>query len=156
MKPSENEWELLPPEDRDRRSSLEALFKWVALIMDDFLRLPWTNFRIGLNPLIDFVPVIGDVSATFVSVSVLIYAVSRGLPKILLARMALNILINELVGMIPVLGSAFSLWFRANKRSRGLFQGHTELPSRSRKSDWIFVGAVLGLVFVIVFTGLIV
>src|SRR5437870_4505963 len=124
--------------------------------MDDFLRLPWTNFRIGLNPLIDFVPVIGDVSATFVSVSVLIYAVSRGLPKILLARMALNILINELVGIVPVLGSAFAFWFRANKRNYDLLQRHLELPIRSRKSDWIFVGAVLGLVFVIICAGLIV
>ncbi len=154
MKPSENEWELLPPEDRHRRSSLEALFKWVALIMDDFLRLPWTNFRIGLNPLIDFVPVIGDVSATFVSVSVLIYAVSRGLPKILLARMAMNILINELVGVVPVLGSAFALWFKANKRNYGLPRLYLGLPTRSRKSDWIFVGVILGLIFVIVFAGL--
>lgn len=150
------EWELLPPEEKQRRALLEPLFKWVAIIMDGLLRVPGTKFRFGLNPLIDFVPVIGDVSAALVSVSVLIYAVSRGLPKILLARMALNILINELVGMIPVLGSAFAFWFRANKRNYDLFQRHIELPSRSRKSDWIFVGAVLGLVFVIVFTGLIV
>ena len=76
--------------------------------MDGLLRVPGTRFRFGLNPLIDFVPVVGDVSAALVSVSVLIYAVSRGLPKILVARMALNILINELVGMIPVLGSVFA------------------------------------------------
>jgi hypothetical protein len=149
-------WELLPPEEKQRRALLEPLFKWVAIIMDGLLRVPGTKFRFGLNPLIDFVPVIGDVSAALVSVSVLIYAVSRGLPKILLARMALNILINELVGMIPVLGSAFAFWFRANKRNYDLFELHIELPSRSRKSDWIFVGAVLGLVFLIVFTGLIV
>ena len=87
---------------------------------------------------------IGDVSAAFVSTSVLIYAVTRGLPKILLARMALNILINELAGIVPVLGSAFAFWFRANKRNYDLLQRHLELPSRPRKSDWVFVGAVLG------------
>ena len=122
--------------------------------MDGLLRLPGTKFRFGLNPLIDFVPVIGDVSAAFVSVSVLIYAVSRGLPKILLARMGLNVLINELVGVVPVLGSAFAFWFRANKRNYDLLQRHSDLPSRSRKGDWIFVGAILGLVFLIVFAGL--
>jgi Domain of unknown function (DUF4112) len=150
------EWELLPPEERQKRASLEPLFKWIAIIMDGLLRVPGTKFRFGLNPLIDFVPVIGDVSAALASVSVLIYAVSRGLPKVLLARMALNILINELVGMIPVLGSAFAFWFRANKRNYDLFQGHIDLPSRSRKSDWIFVGTILGLVFMIVFAGLLV
>lgn len=124
--------------------------------MDGLLRVPGTKFRFGLNPIIDFVPAIGDVSAAFVSASVLIYAVACGLPKVLLARMALNILINELVGVVPVLGSVFAFWFRANKRNYDLLQRHIELPNRSRKSDWIFVGAVLGLVFGIVFAGLIV
>ena len=152
----EVEWEVLPPEDRHRRASLEPLFKWLAIIMDGLLRVPGTKFRFGLNPLVDFVPGIGDVSAAFVSTSVLVYAVTRGLPKILLARMALNILINELVGIVPVLGSAFAFWFRANKRNYDLLQRHIEVPSRSRKSDWIFVGVVLGLVFIIIFAGLIV
>jgi len=153
------EWEVLPPEDRSRSrgtQSIEPLFKWLAVIMDGLLRIPGTKFRFGLNPLIDFVPGIGDVSAAFVSTSVLVYAVTRGLPKILLARMALNILINELVGIVPVAGSGFAFWFRANKRNYDLLQRHLELPIRSRKSDWIFVGAVLGLVFVIICTGLIV
>jgi hypothetical protein len=124
--------------------------------MDGLLRFPGTKFRFGLNPLLDFVPAIGDVSAAFLSVSVLIYAVTRGLPKILLARMALNVLINELVGVVPLLGSAFAFWFRANKRNYDLLQRYAELPNRSSKSDWLFIGAVLGLVFVIVFVGLIV
>ncbi|HAK07075.1 MAG TPA: DUF4112 domain-containing protein [Spartobacteria bacterium] len=151
----EVEWEVLLPEQKQRRASLEPLFKWVAIIMDGLLRVPGTKFRFGLNPLIDFVPVLGDVSAAFISVSVLIYAVSRGLPKILLARMALNILINELIGVVPVLGSVFAFWFRANKRNYDLLQRHIERPNRSRKGDWILIGAVLGLVFVIVFAGLI-
>jgi uncharacterized protein DUF4112 len=124
--------------------------------MDGLLRVPGTKFRFGINPIIDFVPVAGDVSAALVSVSVLIYAVTQGLPKILLARMALNILINELVGMVPVAGSAFAFWFRANKRNYYLLQRHIDLPSRPRKGDWIFVAAILGLVFVIVFAGLLV
>ena len=151
----EVEWEVLLPEQKQRRASLEPLFKWVAIIMDGLLRVPGTKFRFGLNPLIDLVPVLGDVSAAFISVSVLIYAVSRGLPKILLARMALNILINELIGVVPVLGSVFAFWFRANKRNYDLLQRHIERPNRSRKGDWILIGAVLGLVFVIVFAGLI-
>jgi hypothetical protein len=104
----EVDWEILPPETKQKRKSLEPLFKWLAIIMDGLFRAPGTKFRFGLNPLIDFVPVVGDVSAAFVSFSVLIYAITRGLPKILIARMALNILINELVGIVPVLGSAFS------------------------------------------------
>jgi hypothetical protein len=39
------EWEVLPPEARQRHASLEALFRWLALIMDEFLRFPGTKFR---------------------------------------------------------------------------------------------------------------
>ena len=156
MKPSENEWELLPPEDRDRRSSLEALFKWLALIMDDFLRLPWTNFRIGLDPIIGLVPGLGDTASAIISALALIYAVRRGLPKVLLARMAMNILINELVGIIPGVGDAFSFWFKSNVRNYHLLKHYNAAPERTRKGDWIFIFVVLGLLFVIVCAGLLV
>jgi uncharacterized protein DUF4112 len=68
-------------EEKEKRASPELLFKWLALIMDGLLRVPGTKFRFGLNPLIDFVPGIGDVSAAFVSTSVLIYAVTRDCRK---------------------------------------------------------------------------
>jgi hypothetical protein len=144
--PQEIEWEVLPPEEKQRRASLEPLFKWVAFIMDGLLRVPGTKFRFGLNPIVDFIPVVGDVSAAFVSASVLVYAFTRGLPKVLLARMTLNVLINELVGIIPVVGSIFAFWFRANKRNYDLLEHHIAEPTRSRKGDWIFVLGLLGLV----------
>jgi hypothetical protein len=33
----QSEWELLPPEGKEKRTSLDPLFKWIAFIMDDFL-----------------------------------------------------------------------------------------------------------------------
>ena len=70
--------------------------------------------------------------------------------------MAMNILINELVGIIPGLGDAFSFWFKSNVRNYELLRGYSAAPARSRRGDWIFVIAVLGLLFVIVCAGLIV
>src|SRR5262245_48365507 len=120
----EADWELLPSEENARHSALEPLFRWLATIMDGLLRLPGTRLRFGINPLIDFIPVVGDVSAAFVSASVLVYALTRGLPKVLLARMALNLAVNELVGIVPVVGLLFAFWFRANKRNYDLLQQH--------------------------------
>jgi hypothetical protein len=152
----EIEWELLPPEVKERRASLEPLFKWVAIIMDGLLRIPGSKRRLGLNPVADLIPVVGDISAAFVSASVLLYGLTRGLPKILLARMALNIFINELVGLVPVVGSAFAFWFRPNERNYRLLQRHVDLPSRPRKGDWIFVLSIMGALLVIIFGGLLV
>ncbi len=134
------EWEVLPPEDRHRRKSVEPIFRWVALIMDRLIRIPGVKRRLGLNPILDLVPGFGDIATAVVSVSVLVYGIRRSIPKILLGRMALNVLINE-VG------------FTANTRNYDLLREHLDIPNRSTKSDKIFVGAVLGLVVFVIIAG---
>ena len=150
------DWELLPPEEKQRRASTEPLFRWLALIMDNFLRVPGTNFRFGLDPIIGLFPGIGDTASALTSALALIYATRCGLPKILIARMGANILINEVIGIIPGLGDLFSFWFKSNARNYDLLKRYSATPGQSRKSDWIFVAAILALLFVIVCAGLIV
>jgi len=147
------EWEVLPPEDRHRRTAVEPIFKWVALIMDRLIRIPGVKRRLGLNPILDLVPGFGDIAAALVSVSVLVYAIHRGIPKILLGRMALNVLINEIVGIVPIVGSVFAFWFTANTRNYELLREHLDTPNRSTKTDKIFVGTVLGLVVFVIVAG---
>jgi hypothetical protein len=156
MKAKEVEWEVLPPEDKQRRAALEPLFKWLALIMDDFLRVPGTNFRVGIDPIIGLLPGLGDTASAIVSALALIYAARSGLPKVLLARMAANVLINELIGIIPGIGDAFSFWFKSNKRNYELLQRYRRAPSRPRRGDWIFLIILLALIFFVVAAGLIV
>jgi len=153
----EIEWEILPPEERRKRQGLEPLFKWLALIMDEFIRFPGTKFKFGLDPLIGLLPGLGDTASALVSAFALIQAARLGVPKILLARMSLNILINELVGIVPVVGDAFSFWFKSNVRNYQVIKDHAAAPGGvSRRSDWIFVIAVLVLLFVIVGCGLLI
>jgi hypothetical protein len=152
----EVEWEVLPPEEKQKRSQLEPIFRWVALIMDELLRVPGTRFRFGLDPLIGLLPGLGDAASACVSALTLIQAARLGVPKILLTRMSLNILVNELIGLIPGVGDAFSFWFKSNTRNYNLLQRHIAEPQKSHKSDWFFVAAVLGLLFLIVCSGLLV
>jgi hypothetical protein len=153
-RPETWEWELLPPEERQKRARLEPLFKWLALVMDEFVRLPGTRFRFGLDPIIGLIPGLGDTASAIISALSLVYAARCGLPKILLARMSLNILINEIVGIVPGVGDAFSFWFKSNLRNYDLFRQYIGAPRQPRKSDWIFVGLVLALLFVVVCAGL--
>jgi hypothetical protein len=150
----EPEWEVLLPEEKDKRARLEPLFRWVAIVMDELIAFPNTKFKFGLDPVIGLVPGIGDTASAIVSALVLIQAARRGVPKILLARMSLNILINEIVGIIPGLGDAFSFWFKSNKRNYQLLLAHTAVPQRARASDWLFVIVVLAVLFIIVATGI--
>ena len=128
--------EVLPSEDESRsqrtRASVESRFRWLALIMDDLLRVPGTKLRFGLDPIIGLLPGIGDVTSAIVSAIAFIHAARSGVPKILLARMAMNILINELVGIIPGLGDAFSFWFKSNVRNYELLRRYSAAPAGSR------------------------
>jgi hypothetical protein len=148
----ELEWELLPPEEKQKRAELEPLFRWLAFFMDNLLQLPGTKLRFGLDPLLGLLPAVGDTGSAIISALALIAAARRGLPKILLARMGLNILINEAVGIIPVLGDAFSFWFKSNQRNYELLKRYDVAPRATTRSNWIFVGVILlalGMILVV-------
>ena len=151
----EVDWEVLPPEEKRRRQGLEPLFKWLAFIMDEIVRVPGTKFRFGLDPLLGLIPGIGDTSSALVSAFALIQAARLGVPKILLARMSLNILINEIIGIVPVIGDAFSFWFKSNARNHQIIKEHIVTPTVAKRSDWIFVIAVLVVLVAIVGAGLV-
>ncbi len=148
------EWEVLPPEEKQKRSEIEPLFRWIALIMDNLLQLPGTKFRFGLDPLIGLLPGLGDTGSAIISAMALIAAARRGLPKVLLARMSFNILINEVVGLVPLLGDAFSFWFKSNQRNYELLKRYRAAPDHSTKSNWLFVALVLAALGVILVVSL--
>jgi hypothetical protein len=157
MSPNPVEWEVLPPERSPKRSQfVENLYEWLARVMDELVRVPGTRFRFGLDPVIGLIPGVGDTASALISAFCLIYAARCGIPRITLARMSLNILINEVVGIVPGLGDAFSFWFKSNVRNRRLLEQHLNEPRRPRRSDWIFVGVILGIVFAVVGVGLLV
>jgi Domain of unknown function (DUF4112) len=149
------EWEVLPPEGRHPRSSVESVFRFVSLVMDRLIHIPGLKKRLGLNPIIDLVPGFGDIAVALVSVSVIIYGIRRRVPKIVLGRMALNVLLNEVVGLIPIIGSVFAFWFQANTRNYQLIRGHIDTPGRSTKGDKIFVSAVFALVVFVIVAGIV-
>jgi hypothetical protein len=150
----EVDWEVLPPEEKRKRQGLEPLFKWLAYIMDDVVRVPGTKFRFGLDPLLGLIPGIGDTSSALVSAFALVQAVRLGVPKVLLMRMALNILVNEVIGVVPVVGDAFSFWFKSNARNYEIIKTHRLGSSVAKKSDWLFVIGILVVLVAIVCIGI--
>jgi len=150
----EVDWEVLPPEEKRKRQGLEPIFKWLAYIMDEVVRVPGTKFRFGLDPLIGLIPGIGDTSSALVSAFALVQAVRLGVPKVLLMRMALNVLVNEVIGVVPVVGDAFSFWFKSNARNYEIIKTHRLGSSVAKKSDWLFVLGFLVVLVAVVCVGI--
>ena len=96
----------------------------VARLMDSQFQLPGTRFRFGLDPLLGLVPVVGDLSTTAVSVALLLTMLRHGASGAVVVRMALNILIDTVVGGIPILGNVFDFAYKSNERNVALLRRH--------------------------------
>ena len=136
------------PRAKTKTPEEEALARLVALVMDNLFKVPGTKVRFGVNPFLDLVPVFGDGAAAVVSALTLFVGARLRVPKVVLARMSLNILLNSLVGVIPGVGEVFAFWFRPSMRNYKLLQRHIAGPRNvvrpSTHGDWLFVSALIG------------
>ena len=154
-KPETIEVEVLPPEgktgDFARRvpqGEAETLPRLIALLMDNLFKLPGIKWKFGLNPFFDLLPVFGDGAAAVISALTLLIAARYRVPKVVLARMGLNILLNAVIGIIPGVGEVFAFWFRPSTRNYAMLQKHLsehgERRERSTRGDWLFVFGLAG------------
>lgn len=160
------EVEVLPREDRSHLPGSghpsDALPRLIALFLDNLIKVPGLKRRVGLDAIFDFLPGVGefgDAAATLISSLTILEGARRGLPKIVLARMAGNVLLNGMIGVIPFVGGAFAFWFRPSQRNYNLLLRHTSGTAVARRStarDWIFVLALVGgmLIVALTFIGL--
>ena len=124
---------------------------WLAQLLDAHWTIPGTRIKIGLDPLFGLIPGIGDLLGTAVGSFLLFLAVQAGVPRIVIARMALNVGINMAIGAIPGAGDVFSVWFKSNVRNAQLLDRHCRSESRTLEwADWAYVGSILALILAFV------
>ncbi len=130
---------------------IRQLAFWLAQLLDANWNIPGTKIKIGLDPLLGLIPGIGDVLGNAVGSLLLFLAVQAGVPRIVIARMALNVCINMAMGAIPVVGDVFSVWFKSNVQNAQLLDRHCRSESRTIGwADWAYVGSILALILALV------
>jgi Domain of unknown function (DUF4112) len=139
---SEPRVEVLPRDES--RDHLIAIADMVAKVMDTTIRIPGTSWSIGLDPLLGLIPGIGDALANLIGMIILGLATRLQLPRIVLARMSLNLLINGTVGAVPIVGDLFSVWFRSHSRNAVLLRDAAMKPDRETHADWFYVAGIIG------------
>lgn len=127
-----------------QRQAMVAAADLLAAILDTTVRIPGTSLYLGLDPLIGLIPGIGDVLANLTGTIILGLAARLRVPRIVIARMSLNLLINGVVGAVPIVGDLFSVWFRSNMRNAALLREAATVSARTTHEDWIYVGAIIG------------
>lgn len=103
----------------------------ISRLMDTAIAVPGTRFRFGLDPVLGLLPWVGDIASAGVGLWIIAEASRFDVPRIVLARMAWNTLVDLLVGSIPVLGDAFDFVSRSNERNVELFRRHASDPTAS-------------------------
>ena len=124
----------------------------LEILLDEAFRIPFTGIRFGIDGIIGLVPGLGDVLAGLLSLIIPLAAWVRGVPYITLVRMAANLGIGVLVGTIPILGDAFDIAWKPNRRNYRLLQRHLGQPRRHTWKDWgflVMLGCVMALIFAI-------
>ncbi|WP_078120494.1 DUF4112 domain-containing protein [Thiosocius teredinicola] len=123
----------------------------LAWLLDSSIRVPGTRWRIGLDGLVGLIPGVGDLLAGAASSYILLQAVRLGVPWAVSLRMALNIVLESLVGVIPVFGDLFDFAFKANQRNVQLMLDYFEQPvPTNRRSTTVLVITVLAIVAMLV------
>lgn len=137
--------EVVEPDSTLPRDLL-ALKKF-AILLDAAIAIPGTRRRIGLDPIIGLVPGVGDAVGAILSSWIVIGAVRHRVPGAKLGRMIVNILIDVLVGAIPVLGDVVDFLWPENLKNVDLLIRYRDRhrPPRSVASVGLAVAVILGV-----------
>jgi hypothetical protein len=112
------------PKKADSRPPEIQSFERMATLLDSKFEIPGTGIRFGLDPLLSLMPVLGDIITLIIS-SMMIYTMhNHGASRKVVVKMMLNAGLDTVIGAIPVVGTFFDVFYRANQRNVKLLKEH--------------------------------
>ncbi|MEF8829748.1 MAG: DUF4112 domain-containing protein [Haloarcula sp.] len=101
----------------------------VAHLLDESVRIPGIGFRVGIDPLLGLVPVVGDFLAALCSLYIVVEAARLGVRKRTLVRMLVNVALDTVLGSVPLVGDLFDAYWKANVRNADLLAAALDADS---------------------------
>jgi len=129
----------MPPNDSLRRVQV------VATLLDEALRVPGTNFRFGIDPIVGMIPGLGDLLGGAASAYIILEAARAGAPASVLLRMTMNVGMDTLVGAVPLVGDLFDFAWKSNTRNVRLLARHVEAPAETKRASIALVVLLLAI-----------
>ena len=131
--------------------------KSVSYLMDEQFRFPGTKFRFGIDPIINLFPLVGDMTGFLISAGMLLAMARNGASSKVVVLMSINILVDSVIGPIPVIGNIFDFYFKSNTRNLRLMQEYFVEGKHqgSGKNTIIIALIVLVLILALLVYGLI-
>ena len=104
------------------RQRVEALER----IMERLVVIPGINRPVGLDVILDFVPIAGSTAGALIGAYLAWESRNLGMSKTAMARMAGNVGVDWLLGLIPWIGAIPDFFFRSNTRNLRIIKRHLD------------------------------
>jgi hypothetical protein len=124
--------------------SLGWLRTW-ATVLDSQFRVPGTNIRFGLDPILSLVPGLGDLTSPVFATLLIVQAIHQRVPKVIILRMLANALIDAFIGAVPIAGNVADVFWRANTKNLSLLERHARPGLQPTRADYFFGYALAAL-----------
>jgi hypothetical protein len=124
----------------------------LSYILDRSIRIPGTEIRFGLDPIISLLfPFGGDVIGAALSGYIVLVSVRYGLPKGVVTRMVFNVAMDYVLGSIPLIGDLFDFAWKSNDKNMKLLERYARGRSGTFWSDWAWVFILLAILGLVIF-----
>lgn len=133
----------------DAKAPTLKRLRQLARLLDKAIVIPGTQVGIGLDPIMGLIPVGGDFLGVMLSSYIVLEAARLGVPSQTLGRMVVNIIIDGVIGAVPIIGDFFDFAWTANTLNVKLLEEYLKFPSQRKKADWWFVAGILLLLLVV-------
>lgn len=105
----------VPPSlDPAELKQIRERIRMLTHIMDEVFVVPGTNLRFGIDPLLGLVPGAGDLISMLPSLYILWEAKRIGISRKVRMRMLVNVMLDTMIGSVPILGQAVDFAWKAN------------------------------------------
>ena len=115
-----------PPPPDGSPQAVRARVEALERVMERLITIPGTSHKVGLDVILDFVPVAGPTAAAAIGAYLAWEARNLGMGKTAVARMAGNIGVDWLLGLIPWVGAVPDYFFRSNTRNLRIIKRHLD------------------------------
>ena len=132
-----------------RQEKRLGLLRQVAQLLDSAVPVPGTSFRFGLDPILGLLPGLGDIVSPLFTVGIIWQARDLGIPRVVMMRMIINVALDTLVGLVPILGDLFDFAWKSNNMNMALLEQHAYEEHGPSSGDWTFVIMSIALLVVI-------
>lgn len=107
------------------------------------------GFKFGWDGLLGMIPVAGDVVTNIMSLYIVGRAAQVGCPPGVLFRMGLNLLLENVIDIIPFFGNLFDFVWKANTKNLALVERYLAEPKKTERRSWLLILLVLLLLIVL-------